>query len=59
LLEEENRKFAMYLKAVVKVQAWWRGIIARKDYARYKLIHAKSVKGKSKTSHLRNSRLAK
>lgn len=49
----------MYLKAVVKVQAWWRGVLARKDYARYKLIHAKSVKGKSKTSLQRRSRLAK
>ena len=35
-----------YLRAIIKIQAWWRGVMARKSYARQKMM--KKGKGKRK-----------
>ncbi|XP_032795492.2 dynein regulatory complex protein 9 isoform X1 [Daphnia magna] len=35
--EEENLAFAKLSMVVIKIQSWWRGILARRDYARYRI----------------------
>lgn len=46
---EERMSFARLFKAAIKIQAHWRGFIARKDYARYKQItQLKSKTNKAK-----------
>lgn len=45
--EEERMRAMKYLIAIIKIQAWWRGVMARKSYARQKMF-AKKGKGKRK-----------
>ncbi|KAI9553618.1 hypothetical protein GHT06_021540 [Daphnia sinensis] len=37
LAEEANLAFAKLSMVVIKIQSWWRGILARRDYARYRM----------------------
>lgn len=38
----------LYLRAIIKIQAWWRGVMARKAYARHKMLAKGKGKGKRK-----------
>lgn len=49
--QEEKTRAIKYLRAIIKIQAWWRGAMARKLYARQKMM-AKSKKGKRKKQAL-------
>ncbi|XP_057378479.1 dynein regulatory complex protein 9-like [Daphnia carinata] len=44
LAEEENLAFAKFSMVVIKIQSWWRGVLARRDYARYRMTSKRKPK---------------
>lgn len=54
--EEENYALIKFSMAVIRIQSWWRGVLARKDYARFKLasVKRKSKKNSGSLTQMRN-----
>jgi hypothetical protein len=51
--EDKERSYANCLRAAIKIQAHWRGFIARRDYARFKQITQLKAKTKTKRNLMR------
>nr|CAH0108553.1 unnamed protein product [Daphnia galeata] len=52
LVEQENLALIKITMVVIRIQSWWRGVTARRDYARFKLA------SKKKSKKLQNSTTA-
>ncbi|XP_046455142.1 dynein regulatory complex protein 9-like [Daphnia pulex] len=47
LAEQENLALIKITLVVIRIQSWWRGVIARRDYARFKLASKKKPRAKA------------